>query len=108
MSDQTHLVVLCTAPNAETADRLARGLVEERLAACVNIITGVQSVYRWDGKVNAEAELQLVIKTSARRFEQIRVWLAAEHPYDVPEIVALPIVAGSAGYLEWIDTQTAG
>ncbi|MEM9074109.1 MAG: divalent-cation tolerance protein CutA [Myxococcota bacterium] len=96
------LVILCTAPDEPTALRLARGLVEARLAACVNITQPIRSVYLWKGEVFDEVELQLVIKTTRERFESLETWLSKAHPYDVPEIIALPITKGSAAYLSWV------
>lgn len=101
------IVILCTAPDEETAVKLARGLVDARLAACVNLVQGVRSFYRWKGAVQDEPEVQLVVKTGAARFDDVRGWLEEHHPYEVPEIIALPIDAGSASYLEWVDRQTS-
>ena len=100
------LVVLCTAPSAEIATTLARGLVSEGLAACVNVVPTVRSFYRWEGELQEEEETQLIIKTHRDRFEALEVWLREHHPYDVPEIIALPIVSGSPPYLEWLRGQT--
>ncbi len=101
------LVVLCIAPATDgTAGRLARGLVEKRLAACVNIVPGLRSLYRWKGEVQDDAEVQLIIKTTAARYEQLESWLSDNHPYDVPEIIALPIAGGAKPYLDWLEEQT--
>ncbi|MCA9714556.1 MAG: divalent-cation tolerance protein CutA [Myxococcales bacterium] len=100
------ILVLCTAPDDVVGARLARGLVEQRLAACVNMIAGVRSFYRWKGTLHDDAEVQLVIKSRRGRFDALREWLGEHHPYDVPEVLALPIVAGSEPYLEWISAQT--
>ncbi len=100
------LVVLCTVPDAETAERLANGLVEERLAACVNAITGVKSFYRWEGNLETEAEVQLVIKTRRARFDALADWIHENHPYDVPEIIALPADQASESYLAWVVAET--
>lgn len=99
-------VVLCTVPDETTAERLGRGLVEEHLAACVNAIRGVKSFYRWQGKVEAENEIQLLIKTRPERFEELADWLREHHPYDVPEIIALPARRVSESYLAWAIEQT--
>lgn len=97
------IVVLCTVPaDGEHATRIARGLVEARLAACVNAIGPVRSTYRWQGSIEEATELQLVIKTSEARYEALERWLREHHPYSEPEIVALPILQGSASYLEWV------
>ncbi len=100
MSDA--LVVLVTVPNAETADKLGEALVGERLAACVNVVGGVRSVYRWQGAVERDAELLCVCKTTRAAFERLRARIVELHPYEVPEVIALPIAAGNAPYLAWI------
>jgi periplasmic divalent cation tolerance protein len=101
------LVVLVTAPGAAEAATLARALVEERLAACGNVIPGLRSIYRWEGKVQEDAEALLVLKTTRARFEALRERILALHPYQVPEVLALPVEAGSAPYLAWIAGATA-
>lgn len=100
------LVVLVTAPTAEQAVELARALVDERLAACGNVLAGVRSVYRWEGSVHEDAEALLVLKTTRARFEALRERVIALHPYQVPEVLALPVEAGSADYLAWIAAET--
>ena len=108
MSDENELlVVLCTAPNEDTAAGLAEGLVEARLAACVNVVRGLKSYYRWQGKLETDSEVQLLIKTRAGRFEQLAAWIQANHPYDVPEIVALPAERVSEAYLRWAIEDTS-
>jgi periplasmic divalent cation tolerance protein len=97
------LVVLSTVGSADDAERVARGLVERGLAACVNIVPGVVSVYRWKGVVQREAEQLLVIKTRAERLPALKEALLAMHPYDVPEALALPVEDGLAPYLAWLD-----
>ena len=99
---QRALVVLMTAPSAERAAELARILVEERLAACVNVLPEVRSIYRWEGKVEDAREAMLVAKTQAHRFEALRARVVALHEYSCPEGVALPVVAGHEPYLEWL------
>jgi periplasmic divalent cation tolerance protein len=99
------LVVLVTTPTAERAADLARTLVEERLAACGNVIPGMRSIYRWQGKVEHEPEALLVLKTTRARFDALRDRVLALHPYDVPEVLALPVEAGSAAYLAWLAAQ---
>ena len=94
------VVVLCTVPDEAAAERLARGLVEERLAACL------KSFYRWQGNIEAQGEIQLLIKTHADRFDELAAWLQQGHPYDVPEIIALPAERVSDGYLAWAIEQT--
>jgi periplasmic divalent cation tolerance protein len=101
------IVVLCTVPDEATAERLAKGLIEKRLAACVNAIPGVRSFYRWQGKLEADPEIQLVIKTRQGRFDELATWIKANHPYDVPEIVAIPAQRVSDEYLAWAVEQTS-
>lgn len=95
-------MVFVTAGSPEEGERLARALVEERLAACVNRITPVRSIYRWEGKVEQSEEELLVIKTRRGLFERVKKRVQELHSYSVPEIVALPIVEGSEGYLRWL------
>lgn len=99
----TELVLaLSTVATREDAERIARALVERRLAACVNVLPGALSVYRWKGKVEAEGELLLVIKTRADRLEELKSVLPTLHPYEVPELIAFPIAGGHPPYLAWV------
>jgi periplasmic divalent cation tolerance protein len=98
-------VVLVTAPPRE-ARRLARALVDRRVAACVNLVPGVRSVYRWKGRVEEARETLLVIKTAASRVPDLLAAVRELHPYDVPEGIALPVVAGLAPYLRWVREET--
>jgi periplasmic divalent cation tolerance protein len=100
------LVVLVTVPTADQAAELARALVEARLAACGNIVPGLRSIYRWEGKVHDEAEALLVLKTTRGRYAALRDRILALHPYEVPEVLALPVEAGSARYLAWVGAET--
>ena len=100
------LVVLTNCPSVEVADRIARTLVESGLAACVNRLAEAASVYRWQGSVEHAAETPLLIKTTRERYTEVEQAIRALHPYEVPEIVALAIVAGSAPYLRWIADET--
>jgi periplasmic divalent cation tolerance protein len=100
------LVVLVTAPSAEKAAAIARALVEERLAACGNVVPGVRSIYRWEGRVQEDDEVLLVLKTTGRRFEALRDRVLQLHPYEVPEVLALPVEAGSEKYLAWVGAET--
>ena len=95
-------VVLVTCPHAEAAARLARTLVEERLAACGNVLPGLRSIYRWEGEVLDESEVLLVLKTTTARFPALRERVLALHPYQVPEVISLAVEAGHAPYLEWV------
>lgn len=101
------LLCLSTCPDAETAARIARALVEERLAACVNWLPGVNSTYRWQGEIHEDAEVLLLIKTSRERFDALRDRLVELHPYEVPELIAFEIAGGLPAYLEWIARETA-
>lgn len=105
-ADTEPRVALATAPDVETAARIAHALVGERLAACANLVPQVRSIYRCQDRVEDETEVLLVIKTRADRVPALADRLRALHPYDVPELVVLPVVGGLAGYLEWIRTET--
>jgi periplasmic divalent cation tolerance protein len=96
------VVVLVTAPDIGKAGELARMLVTERLAACVGILPGITSVFVWEGRTQTATEHQLVIKTSAARSDEVMDRIKALHPYQVPEILALPVVAGLPSYLQWV------
>jgi periplasmic divalent cation tolerance protein len=96
------IVVFMTAANGEEATRLADMLVGAHLAACVQILPEMESVYRWQGKVERQAEVLLIAKTTREKFDELEQEVRALHSYDTPEIVAVPIVAGSAPYLEWL------
>lgn len=96
------VVVLVTAPGPEVAADLARTVVEEKLAACGNIVPGLRSIYRWEGKVCDEPEVLLILKTTADRFDALRERVVALHPYDVPEVLRFDVKDGHAPYLEWI------
>jgi periplasmic divalent cation tolerance protein len=100
------LVVLSTFPDGAAARAAAETLVGEQLAACVNILPGVESVYRWQGKVETGAEVLAVIKTTAERYPQMEKRLQELHPYDVPEILALPAAAVAESYLAWVTENT--
>ena len=97
------IVILCTCGSDEEAERIARSLVESRLAACVNVLPGVRSYYRWQGAVEDATERLLVIKSSRALFADLRSTLEKIHSYEVPEIIALPIVDGAQNYLSWLD-----
>ena len=100
-----HILAVTTAGDEETAADLARALVERRIVACVNIVPRVRSVYRWQGAIEDEAECVLLMKTRADRYEDLASALAELHPYDVPELIVVPIEKGSAAYLGWVDDQ---
>ena len=105
MVEDAVLVVFCTFPNPEKARQIGTLVVERQLAACVNLVPGIESIYEWDGKVCREEEVLGVFKTSEERFEALREALVEAHPYEVPEVVALPVTAGSAPYLDWVRGQ---
>jgi len=92
-----------TVPNLETAERIARRLVEDRLAACVQIVQGIRSVYRWQGRVQEEPEVLLLVKTAEPQIPRIEDLLHQIHPYELPELVSVPITGGSAAYLRWVE-----
>ena len=96
------LLVLTTAGNHEEAQKIARALVDRRLAACVNIVPGIESVYRWQGAVESAQEWLLIVKTTAAAFERVRDAIKELHSYDLPECIAVPIERGSAQYLAWL------
>ena len=98
-----HIVVFTTAGSKEEASKLSRGLVEEKLAYCVNTVPSIQSTYFWEDKLCVDKELLLVIKTQEVKFTALELWIHENHSYDVPELIALPIVKGSADYLKCID-----
>ena len=104
MSD--HLLVITTLPDAESAETVARRLIEPGLAACVNIGAPVTSIYRWQGKIEQGREVMLTIKTTTTRFAEVEQAVRADHPYELPEVIAVPITAGSDDYLAWIDACT--
>ena len=99
------IVVLCTCGTAEEGEAIARRLIEAHLAACVNVLGGARSFYRWQGAIENAAEFLLIIKSSRGRFEALRAEIERLHSYEVPEIVALPLVAGSPNYLSWLDGE---
>jgi periplasmic divalent cation tolerance protein len=99
-------VVLVTTPEIDTAERIVQALVEERLAACGNIVPGVVSIYRWDEQVQRDDEVLLVLKTEQGQVEALRERVVMLHPYDVPEVVVLPVLGGHAPYLEWVARST--
>jgi periplasmic divalent cation tolerance protein len=101
------IVILSTADSIETASRIARILIENGDAACVNILPGLRSIYRWQGKVCDDSELLMVIKTTEAHFEAVRLQIRALHPYELPEAIALPIIAGDEEYLRWISASVA-
>ena len=104
---QGTIVVLVTCPSQEVGEQVGRSLVEEQLAACVNVVPGVTSIYRWEGKICRDPEVLLVIKTRRPRLAALIRRVKALHPYSVPEIIALPLVGGSRPYLSWVRDSTS-
>ena len=101
------VIVLTTVPVGDQGEALARRLVDDRLAACVNLLAPMTSFYRWNGAVERDIERQLVVKTTADRLPEVRARLAAMHSYELPEFLVLPVADGSPGYLEWVRSETA-
>jgi len=106
MSDP--IVVLMTAGSQEEAEQLAQALVRELLAACVNVVPGVRSVYRWEGEVQQDQEWLLIAKTHLEVLDNLVQRVQALHSYDVPEVIALPVVGGSEAYLRWLESEVHG
>ena len=100
------IVVFSTFPDPAKAAEVARTLVTECLAACVNLLPAVRSIYRWQGQISDDSETLAVIKTTRDRFEAMRTRLVELHPYEVAEVIALPVEAGHAPYLAWVETET--
>jgi len=100
------ILVLVTCGSEEEALRISNGLVAEQLAACVNLISPVRSIYRWEGKIWDEKEWLLIIKTHKKKFDELEKKVKSLHSYSVPEIIALPIIEGSSSYLEWLLEMT--
>jgi len=100
-------VAFITAPDLQTGNGIARALVEERLVACVNLLPGIRSVYRWEGAIEEDAEVLLVVKTRADRAGDLVKRVAELHPYELPEVVMLPAVGGNPAYLDWVREEAA-
>ncbi|MBV1774124.1 divalent-cation tolerance protein CutA [Burkholderiaceae bacterium DAT-1] len=103
---QSVIVVVCAVPDEGLAGEIARDLLEKRLAACVNVSARSMSHYRWQGKIVSDQEVILMIKTRAGQYAQVQAAIVALHPYDTPEIIALPLVDGLPAYLDWVRTET--
>ena len=102
-----HCVIFITAGSDEEADKLSRGLVEEKLAFCINAVPGIQSTYQWEGKIHVDDEILLIVKTRQDRYEALEQWVKQNHSYDVPEIISLPIQKGLPEYVQAIDDWVA-
>jgi len=96
------LTVLCTCPDTATAKSLAAGLVEQGLAACVNILPEIRSIYRWRDEIHDDGEVLLLAKTSRQAYGKLESWLLEHHPYEVPEVLALAVQTGASDYLDWV------
>lgn len=106
-SAREEIITFVTAPSEDEASGIARALVESRLAACVNIVRNIRSIYRWQGAVEDDSEVLMVVKTERGLFAALSEKVKEMHSYDVPEIIAIPIVDGSESYLEWIRESTS-
>lgn len=107
MADEQVLLVMSNLPDRASARSLARAIVDAKLAACVNILPGVESVYRWQGAVEQADEVTLLVKTTRRLYAQLQQAIIAAHPYDLPEVIALPVADGLPAYLHWVAAETA-
>ncbi len=101
------ILVISTLPDREHAEKLARVLIDQKLAACVNILPAATSVYRWQGKVETASETIVLIKTTMARYPALESAIKTQHPYELPEIIAVPLVAGLPAYLAWVETETS-
>lgn len=101
------LLVFTSLPDRGTACKLAQALVEQRLAACVNVLAGCTSVYRWDGAIEYADEVPVMIKTRVARYAEVEAAIRSLHPYELPEVIAVPVVRGLPDYLEWVAEETA-
>lgn len=104
---RSYVVVFVTAPDMEVARRLARAALEARLVACANLMAGVESHYWWQGKLESSAEVLIIFKTTRRRLKALESLVLAQHPYDTPEIIALPLHQGTPKYLRWLGQEVA-
>lgn len=105
--DNTHLLVLTTCPDQATARAMAGALIGSRLAACVNIVPGLTSIYRWKGEIEEGTELLLLVKTTSARYPEVEECIRSRHPYELAEIIATPLAAGLPAYLDWITHSVA-
>eukprot|EP00879_Flechtneria_rotunda_P005888 GHRR01006194.1.p1 GENE.GHRR01006194.1~~GHRR01006194.1.p1 ORF type:complete len:183 (+),score=52.40 GHRR01006194.1:129-677(+) len=101
------LVVYVTAPNADVAEKIANKLVEQQLVACVNVLPGITSIYRWQGKVEKDSEVLMILKTQGALLDKLTAKVRELHPYDEPEVIGLPIIGGSPSYMQWVVDNTS-
>ena len=99
-------LVITNLPDRDSAGRLAHALIEKRLAACINVLSPCRSVYRWQGKTEDAEEFPMLIKTTVERYAELEAAIRAGHPYELPEIIAVPLAAGLPAYLEWVASET--
>jgi periplasmic divalent cation tolerance protein len=99
------LTLLCTCPDQREAERMASGLVDAGLAACVNILPEIRSIYRWRGEVRNDAEVLMIVKSTRKAYPKVERWILEHHPYEVPEILALEPVTGAENYLRWLESE---
>jgi periplasmic divalent cation tolerance protein len=104
---EDYRLILNTCPDSDTAERLALLMVENKLAACVNIVSGITSIYRWQADIQKDQEFLLLIKTKERYYSALETLIREHHPYELPEIISVPIEKGLAEYLAWIDQNTS-
>jgi periplasmic divalent cation tolerance protein len=104
--DKLYCVVFVTVPNIEDGRKIAQILVRQKLAACVNILPGIISIYTWEDEICEDREVLMVIKTRTELFDALSATVQKEHPYEVPEVIAVPLESGTLGYLGWIDQVT--
>jgi periplasmic divalent cation tolerance protein len=107
MSGDEVLLVLTNLPDRDSAQRVAQALIENRAAACVNILAECSSIYRWQGKTEMASEVPLLIKTTRAAYPRLEAVIRANHPYELPEIIAVPLTAGLPGYLQWVVQETS-
>jgi len=106
MADEQLSIILVTAPSQDVAQQLAQDLVRERLAACVNVVSGVRSIYAWEGKIEQAEEVLMIIKTQSSRYTALEAFVRAHHPYETPEIVEIPAGRVTPKYLQWVMKET--
>jgi periplasmic divalent cation tolerance protein len=102
----TPSIIYCTCPDMETASRISRLLISQHMAACVNQVPGITSIYEWEGKIEENNEVLLLIKSTEERFDSIKTLVIEEHPYELPELIAVPVSRGLPDYLDWIKQCT--
>ena len=105
-SRKISIIVLVTCPDKENANKISSSLIEKKLAACVNTITNVESIFRWKGKIEKSSENLLIIKSKKRLLKKLITDVQQNHPYQLPEILALPIIGGSKAYIDWLNNET--